>query len=160
MSKQKIDLSIGFLLSHTNLALLRQINRNFNSAGFDITIEQMSLLMYLFYEDGKTQKELSEKNIKGKVSITKIVDNLVKRELVKRVSDKKDRRVKRIYITEKGKKIVPALKKIILDTNKMAFKGIKKEEIKILIKILSDVNKKLTNIDLLKFIETNNERWK
>ncbi len=159
MSKYKIDSSIGFLFSHANLALLRKINRSFHSAGFDITIEQMSLLSCLYFEDGKTQKELSEKNLKDKVSITKVIDSLVKRKLVKRVSDKNDRRLKRIHITKKGKKIVPSLRKIIKETLEEAFKGINKKDIEIFKSVLSSINMNLTNTDLLKFINSNIGRW-
>ena len=54
--------------------------------------------------DGKSQNEIAEKTIRDKVSVTKIIDNLEKHKLVKRALDEKDRRVRRIFLTDEGKK--------------------------------------------------------
>jgi MarR family transcriptional regulator, organic hydroperoxide resistance regulator len=93
---KNIDASLGFLLNKTTLVYQRELNRNFLSAGFDITNEQWSILIYLFNCDGKSQNEIAEKTYKDKVSVTKIIDSLEKRELVYRTNDVKDRRVKRV----------------------------------------------------------------
>jgi len=159
-SKNKIDGSLGFIISNGNLALLRQLNRNFQAAGYDITKEQWSLLICLLHQEGETQRFFADKTLRGKVSITKVVDSLAKRNLVERRPDEKDRRVKRIYLTREGKKIIPKLKSIALKSLDEAFAGVTKKDIDIFKKVLSKINYNLTGTDLLEFINNNKRRWK
>ena len=71
-------------------------------------------LVYLFNCDGNSQQEIAEKTYRDKVSITKIIDNLEKHELVFRVVDENDRRVKRIFLTKKGKALSSKIKSALL----------------------------------------------
>jgi len=160
MSQAKIDGSLGFLLSNASMVLLRQLNRNFNASGFDITKEQWSLLICLLHQEGETQSYFAEKTLKDKVSITKVIDNLVKKKLVKRMPDENDRRVKRIYLTEQGKEIIPKLKKVAFASLEDAFIGINKNDLDNFKKVLSKINLNLTGTDLLEFINNNKKRWK
>jgi DNA-binding MarR family transcriptional regulator len=160
MSQHLIDGSLGFLLNKGTQAFHREINRNFQRNKMDITFEQWSVMIYLFHCDGRSQNEIALKTFKDKVSVTKIVDNLVKRNLVLRNPDKNDRRVNRIYLTEDGAKIVPKLRKIALATLSEAFSGIEEEEIENFKKTISTVVENLTGDDLLNFIKNNKGRWK
>lgn len=160
MSQRIIDGSLGFLLNKGTLALHKRLNRSFQAKDFDITFEQWSILIYLFNCDGKSQNEIAEKTIRDKVSVTKIIDNLEKNNLVLRTSDEKDRRVKRIFLTESGKKIVPKLKKIATQTLEDAFKGVSKNDVDSFKTVLSLIVENLTGEDLLKFIRNNKGRWK
>ncbi|MEE9429890.1 MAG: MarR family transcriptional regulator [Melioribacteraceae bacterium] len=160
MAKNKIDGTLGFLLSNASMVLLRQLNRNFQTAGYDITKEQWSFLICLFHEEGETQSYFAEKTLRDKVSITKVLDGLVKRNLVERKPDQKDRRVKRIYLTNQGKKIIPKLKTVALQSLDEAFDGIKKKDLENFKEVLSKINLNLTGTDLLEFINNNKRRWK
>jgi DNA-binding MarR family transcriptional regulator len=85
---------------------------------------------------------------------------LAKRNLVERRPDEKDRRVKRIYLTKEGKKIIPKLKSIALKSLEEAFAGVTKKDLDIFKKVLSKINLNLTGTDLLEFINNNKRRWK
>ena len=154
MSQHLIDGSLGFLLNKGTQALHREINRNFHRN------EQWSVMIYLFHFNGKSQNEIAEKTFKDKVSVTKIVDNLEKRELVLRNPDKKDRRVNRIFLTDDGMKIIPKLKEVALETLIEAFSGINERDLESLKETISTMVKNLTGEDLLQFVKTNKGRWK
>jgi len=160
MTSKSVNGSLGFLLNKGTLTLQRQLNRNFNSEGFDITHEQWSVLIFLYHFDGQSQNEIASKTQRDKVSITKIIDNLEKRGLVFRAPDETDRRVKRIYLTSDGKNLVPKLKNIAEETLRSAFCGIKKKDLDTFKQVLSSMVKNLTGDDLLKFITINKGRWK
>ena len=160
MSKNDIDGALGFLLNKGTQALHRQLNRNFVADGFDITHDQWSVLVYLFHCDGNGQHEIAEKTYRDKVSITKIIDNLEKRELVFRTVDEKDRRVKRIYLTEKGNLLVPQLRRVAVGTLKEVFSGISKGELDSFKFVLAEIVKNVTGEDLLEFINKNKVKWK
>jgi DNA-binding MarR family transcriptional regulator len=160
MSQKNIDGSLGFLLNKGTQVLHRELNRNFTAKGYDITHEQWSTLAFLYHCDGKSQNEIAEKTHRDKVSVTKIVDNLEKRDLVYRAPDDKDRRVKRIFITASGFGLIPKLKEIVFETLEEGFSGIKNRDLDTFKLVLSEIVKNITGEDLLKFIKINKEKWK
>jgi len=87
-----------------------RLNIEFSNAGLDITSEMYSVLRCLWEQDGINQQTISEKSFKEKANLTKLLDNLQKREYVFREVDKIDKRNKRIFLTEQGK----AIKKQVL----------------------------------------------
>ncbi len=89
----------SFITGKASTAIARRLQKKFNAAGLNITIEQWSVLYHLWKEDGKSQQELCNYTFRDKPSITRLVDNLEKLNLVKRVSSKEDRRINMIYLT-------------------------------------------------------------
>lgn len=160
MSQHDIDGVLGFLLNKGTQALHRQLNRNFISNGFDITHDQWTILAYLFQNDGNSQQEIGDNTYRDKVSITKIIDNLEKRELVYRKVDSKDRRVRRVFLTKKGRVLVPKLKSITLYTLKEVFSGINHNSLESFKQVLSKIVKNVTGENLLEFINKNKVKWK
>jgi DNA-binding MarR family transcriptional regulator len=90
----------SFITGKASTAIARRLQKKFNAAGLNITIEQWSVLYHLWKEDGKSQQELCNRTFRDKPSITRLVDNLEKLNLVKRVSSKEDRRINMIYLTQ------------------------------------------------------------
>ncbi len=89
----------SFITGKASTAIARRLQKKFNAAGLNITIEQWSVLYHLWKEDGRSQQELCKRTFRDKPSITRLVDNLEKSNLVKRVSSKEDRRINMIYLT-------------------------------------------------------------
>ncbi len=92
----------SFITGKASTAIARRLQKNFKQSGVDITIEQWSVLYHLWKEDGKSQQELCNYTFRDKPSITRLVDNLEKLNLVKRVSSKQDRRINMIYLTQEA----------------------------------------------------------
>jgi len=85
------------------MALARRLQKYFREKELDLTVEQWSILVHLWKYDGVSQQELSNRTFRDKPSITRLVDNLEKLGLVERRASETDRRINRIYLTEKGK---------------------------------------------------------
>jgi DNA-binding MarR family transcriptional regulator len=83
-------------------AINRKFLRTFTAEGIDITTEQWSVLACLWKQDKVTQQTLCSLTSKDKPSITRLIDNLEKRNLVTRVSDNNDRRINLIHLTTEG----------------------------------------------------------
>jgi DNA-binding MarR family transcriptional regulator len=92
----------SFITGKASTAIARRLQKKFNASGLSITIEQWSVLYHLWKEDGKSQQELCNRTFRDKPSITRLVDNLEKLNLVKRVSSKEDRRINMIYLTQEA----------------------------------------------------------
>lgn len=141
----KLEESFAFIAGRSALALSRIMEQKFREAGNDITSEQWSVLVKLWETDGKTQQELCCGTNKDKPSITRLIDNLERSNLVVRIPDKDDRRINLIYLTPKGKEMKSALMEIALETYKTALDGIKDENVLIardvLIKVFNNITK-------------------
>jgi DNA-binding MarR family transcriptional regulator len=95
--------SLGYLVHRVSLAMAGRLNRNFAAAGYDVTVEQWKVLVRLWDAEGATHAELSERIGKNKASITRLVDGLERRGLVRRSAGRRDRRCKRVLLTEAGR---------------------------------------------------------
>src|SRR3984957_1225428 len=95
----------SFVTGKASTAIARRLQKKFNTAGLNLTIEQWSVLYHLWKEDGMSQQELCNATFRDKPSITRLVDNLEKLQLVKRVASENDRRINRICLTKTGLKL-------------------------------------------------------
>jgi DNA-binding MarR family transcriptional regulator len=95
----------SFVTGKASTAIARRLQKKFNAAGLNITIEQWSVLYHLWKQEGISQQELCKATFRDKPSITRLVDNLEKINLVKRVASENDRRINLIYLTKQAQKL-------------------------------------------------------
>ena len=95
----------SFITGKASTAIARRLQKKFNAAGLNITIEQWSVLYHLWKQEGISQQELCNATFRDKPSITRLVDNLEKLNLVKRVASENDRRINLIYLTKQSQKL-------------------------------------------------------
>lgn len=79
---------------------------SFNLIKYKITLSQFGILDAVYHLGPQTQKSLGKKISKSGGNITHVIDNLEKRNLVKRQRRKSDRRNFEIYLTKKGEKLI------------------------------------------------------
>src|ERR1043165_8340224 len=80
----------SFITGKASTAIARRLQRNFKQSGVDITIEQWSVLYHLWKQEGLSQQQLCDATFRDKPGITRLVDNLEKIRLVKRMPSKED----------------------------------------------------------------------
>jgi DNA-binding MarR family transcriptional regulator len=95
----------SFITGKASTAIARRLQKKFNTAGLNLTIEQWSVLYHLWKQEGISQQELCNATFRDKPSITRLVDNLEKLNLVKRVPSESDRRINLIYLTKQAQKL-------------------------------------------------------
>ena len=95
----------SFITGKASTAIARRLQKKFNAAGLNITIEQWSVLYHLWKQDGISQQELCNATFRDKPSITRLVDNLERLNLVKRVASDNDRRINLVYLTKQAQKL-------------------------------------------------------
>ncbi|MBK9957905.1 MAG: MarR family transcriptional regulator [Chitinophagaceae bacterium] len=98
------------------------------NAGFDITIDQWLVLKSLQKNSHLSQNEIADLVFKDMASITRIIELLVKKELVERHINNSDRRKFELKITKNGKKMIELISPIVKNNRKQALKGITKLE--------------------------------
>ncbi|NDW11204.1 MarR family winged helix-turn-helix transcriptional regulator [Dysgonomonas sp. 520] len=136
-----LDIIFPIINGKVSMAINRMMYRNFKKVGLDITPEQWTVLSFLWKEDGVSQQKLCDATFKDKPSMTRLIDNLVKQDMVVRRTPPNDRRSNLIYLTVKARSIQSKAEKAVLDTTKLALKGVDDEgmsQVRNILKIVFD----------------------
>lgn len=120
-------------------AVARHLQKNFRQAGLEITIEQWSILYHLWKEDCLSQQELCNRTFRDKPSITRLIDNLEKQKLVRRMASKTDRRINMVCLTDAARELQEQTIDLANQTMNEALLGISKEEIDTVKQVLQRV---------------------
>ena len=129
----------SFITGKASTAIARRLQKNFKQAGLDITIEQWSVLYHLWKEDGQSQQQLCDATFRDKPSITRLVDNLEKLKLVKRVPSKNDRRINLIYLIKEAMNLQEKTMELANQTLNEALNGVTNGQIEIAKEVLHTV---------------------
>jgi DNA-binding MarR family transcriptional regulator len=125
-----LDHSPGFLIYRTAAKLKAGLSRAFQTAGFEITPEQWSVLSRLWEAEGLSQTTLAERACKDRHNMTRILNRLEQSGLVRREPNLEDKRFHKIFLTEEGralkKKLIPIVESHLL----RAMSGLSQEDLK------------------------------
>jgi len=138
------DESITFLINKTAQKFKLELSRKLKQSGLDISSDQWSVLIYLSEHDGPTQTDLAQKLHKDRSNLTRILDLMEKNLHIERFRNTTDRREYNVYITDRGKMLIPILKKTGNAVMKQALKGTDANEMKM---AQSFLNKLFSNLD-------------
>ena len=98
-------------------SLTARVHRNLSLAG--LTVSQFGVIEALFHLGPLSQNEIGQKILRSSGNITMVIDNLEKRQLVKRKRNQVDRRSFIIHLTDAGQKLIsdifPSHAKLIAD---------------------------------------------
>jgi MarR family transcriptional regulator, organic hydroperoxide resistance regulator len=72
---------------------------------FGVTVTQYSVLSALWQRDGQSGAELGARLVFDSATVTGLIDRLQGAELIERRPDENDRRVNRVFLTERGLKL-------------------------------------------------------
>ena len=138
----------SFISGKASTAIARRLQKNFKLSGIDITIEQWSVLSQLWKEDGKSQQQLCDLTFRDKPSMTRLVDNLEKQTLVKRVASSEDRRINLIFLTPEGLELQDQLMELANKTLNEALEGVSHGQVEIAKEVLQKVHDNLSKSSL------------
>jgi MarR family transcriptional regulator, organic hydroperoxide resistance regulator len=105
-------------------------------------------ILYILDKRGQLHlHDLSELSLKDKSTITSVINHLEKSGYVTKVRDSSDKRQVNIDVTEKARKIRPALARISERMNAKLFEGISPQEKAVLFNLMTRISR---NADELK----------
>ena len=133
------DKKIGFLLERTTRIAKLSFTKAFKKLGVDITPEQWIVLDKLDVHNEMSQKEIGNQSFKNAPTISRIIDNLVKKGYVSRVSEANDRRKTVISLTETGKGLVDSCRKEIDSLRALSWKDLSEKDYKEFNRIIDQV---------------------
>lgn len=118
------------------IVLFRQMNLFLNRELLDekLTSSDVLYLALLYEQDGRTQDEMAEAYTVDRAATTRSLQGLEKKGLVRREVDTFDRRIRRVYLTEKAMQYRTAIRRMADDlADDLAdalFEGMSEEEVK------------------------------
>lgn len=133
---------LGILINKIANQLKRKMDKEMNE-NYNLTKTQSLVLSYI-----NSNKEIYQKDIEKRFSIrrstaTEILNLMEKRNLIKRIPSKIDKRLNNVEITEEGIKLEKVGKEKIKELEKHMTKSLTKEEKKELIRLLEKVEQNL-----------------
>ena len=142
----KIHMEMGMLLSMAYRSMTRRFVHNTHESGLDISLDQWMVLGPVWQLKNPSHKDLSEFSMKDKTSITRIVGMLEKKNLVVRVNDQLDQRIKRVVLTHEGKQLFNHVVPIMEKTREEVRQGISDSEIDLFKRVLVQINKNMKRL--------------
>ena len=97
------DDSLGYLLNRADLKVKNHFLMLIKNC--NITREQWTIISQLYDADGISQKVLSERTSKDQASVTRMLDTMERKGLIRRDVNLADRRAFSIYLTDSGKEL-------------------------------------------------------
>jgi DNA-binding MarR family transcriptional regulator len=134
---------LGRCLIEMRNFMRQYIQAKIKESKMDISFEMIEIMACLWNKNGINQQEIADIVIKDKSSMTYLVDNLVKRNMVRREADENDRRNNLIYITREGRALQKKLNPWILEMYEKAASGIQKTKISQSIKVVKKISENL-----------------
>jgi len=145
MSKSRNDTIAAFTreITRINLAFKQYLQSKLREHDIDLTFEMLQVMGCLWNTDGINQQEIANITVKDKASMTYLLDNLMKRNLLYRQEDASDRRNKLVFLTKEGKALQAAIQPLVQDMYTLAGSGIKLDGIAGMSKELEAMRKNL-----------------
>ncbi|MBC1471003.1 MarR family winged helix-turn-helix transcriptional regulator [Listeria seeligeri] len=133
----EVSFKVNTTAKKMHLFLMRAI------ASYDVTPEQWSVLEGIEANEPISQKEIALWTKKDTPTVNRIVDVLIRKELIVREISTEDRRISLLSLTEKGKIETNELREIVEVSCEKIFAGISRAEVEQLTAILENVSANL-----------------
>jgi len=129
----------AYLIYRLSRLLRHNLRKILVSNGLDISPEQYFILYKLYLKDGVSQADLADSAFGDFPNMTRILDGLEKKKLIRRQKDPKDRRKYLIRLTDKGTSNMENLKQPILKEREKLFGSFSESEFGVLLSALNQL---------------------
>lgn len=117
------------------------MHKQIASLELDVTYEMVKVLFILAEHKEMNQQQIADMTLKNKASLTSLIDNMQKRELVIRTEDAADRRNKIITMTEQGHITLEAVKPVLKNLFQDLYQDISLQEINMMNNVILKMSK-------------------
>lgn len=145
--KYRKDKGLAFLINATDKIIMNNFVRKLKNNGINITFEQFTILTMLWDNENLCQYNLAQLTNRDQASTSRLINTLIKNELIIRQCCPSDKRINRIKLTEKGELLKEPVESIARECFEEAVNGISKEEVEQGMKFLTKIAENLNNIN-------------
>ena len=138
---KEIAVYVNILNSRIKKCFFDKLQEN----GINVTPEQYLVLDILWEKQSLSQQNIADIIQKDKNSVTKIIDSLEKKQLVRRVMDQKDRRINKIELTDEAISLEKVTTDVAIKFMNDAIKGIDNKDLDSFVYVMRQIKDNLEN---------------
>ena len=136
---KEIAVNVNILNSRIKKFFFDKLQEN----GINITPEQFLVLDILWKEQSLSQQKIADIIQKDKNSVTKIIDSLEKKNLVRREVDKNDRRINKIELTDDAVALEKLTTEVAINFMNDVVKGIDNKDLDTFVNVMRQLKNNL-----------------
>ena len=137
-----IEETVDFQIRATLFKMMRMYN--LLAAENGIT-QGKAYVLILIHKEGVPATKIAPLMGMGASSLTRLLKNMEKDGLIYRQPDEHDKRIARVFLTEKGNQIREKAKTIVLNFNEKLFEKINKKDLEAFVKVASTIREQINN---------------
>ena len=122
----RMENSVGYLVKRLSLVVSRELDRRMEVLG--LTDAQWKPLLGLQQGVGKTAADLARAACHDTGAVTRLLDRLESKALIRRVRSEEDRRVVNLELTDEGSQVAADVPKVIAQLANQMLEGFSEEE--------------------------------
>ena len=136
---QKIEDVLLFQIDLTSKVSKQYSQKEFDKLGLGITVEQWVILKILSENKNLSQRDLAKKSYRDPASITRTIDLLEKKKLLKRQTIPNNRRRYHVILTSEGESFIERNMDLIKAHRALSIAGLTQAEMKTLSSVLEKI---------------------
>ena len=148
MERSDLNRNFGFLVH--DIARLMRVAFDRRGRELGLTRSQWWVLTVLYAKEGVTKSELAAFMELEKATLGRLLDRLEEKEWVERRPDRTDRRIKRVFLTDRVQGLMRSLRAIAADIRRDASRGIDHAQHEAFIDTLLMIKANLNSFDELR----------
>lgn len=129
----------GLLIERTAKVMKQAVQRKLKELNAGITVDQWLILDLLSRESGLSQLQIAEKTFKDPPTVTRIVELLSKKKLIRREVDREDKRRFKVYLTSSGQSKIQEILPTIETFRAALWRGLSAEKLEVLSVLLKQL---------------------
>ncbi len=146
INNENYEKNIGYEIGKTSSFIRVAVMKHLKDAGItDITHEQFGILFILSQQDGLYQRQIAILLSKDRPNISRMLDILETKGYIIREKHPENKRISKVYITEKGKDKVELLIPFRDSFKEKLCKNISQEEMDICFSVLARIRENLSD---------------
>lgn len=123
------------------------MTKTLQKKGFDMTHEQLVLLMIISHKKGINQKELAQKLDRDKTSIARSISKLERDHKVVRIQTAGDKRINNLYLTKEGVQLLNDIRPVVKMVRTQLKDGFSPEEIESVVSFMKRLTEKIVELE-------------
>jgi len=139
MNKVNLEKSVNHHIAISAIMIKRVFFKILSDNKFDITPEQWNILYHLNESNGMTIGKLSELTYKDFANMSRISQKLETAGFIEKKRDKKDKRIFKLFITEKGQELNKQLHQCAYKSTDIALEGIDNQTRELMVNNLKQI---------------------
>jgi DNA-binding MarR family transcriptional regulator len=128
-----------FKIDTTIKKIRNALQKQFNDAGFDLTVDQWVVLDHLARNPGSSQNTLSEMTTKDAPTVTRIIDLLSQKGLAERRMADTDRRKFLVFLTDAGQAKYEAVLPVVSAMRRKGWGNLSDDDYHHFVKIMDSI---------------------